>query len=76
MILRYDLPNLIEKRIDLSENEKVYYAVPFDIDGKGKWTNISYLVVTTKKVIVFNGTKKEEYAISDLEQAKAELQES
>ena len=37
MILRYDIPHNAESMVELSEGEKIYYAVPIDIDEKGNW---------------------------------------
>ena len=71
MILKYTLPKRIEEKIELSGDEKVYYAVPFDIDKDGKWTDDSYLVVTTKKIYIF-GQDEKVLSISDCEYVKAE----
>lgn len=71
MILKYKLPNKIEDKIKLSGDERVYYAVPFDIDNEGNWTDDSYLVVTTKKVYIF-GSEEKVFDISDCEFVKAE----
>ncbi len=53
MILRYILPKNIEKAVELSGDERIYYAVPVDIDEEGNWSDNSYLVVTTKKIYIF-----------------------
>ncbi|MCR4793128.1 MAG: ATP-binding cassette domain-containing protein [Lachnospiraceae bacterium] len=72
MILRYDLPKEAENKISLSSGEKIYYAVPFDIDENGNWTKDSYIVVTTLKIHVFSAGDVRTFSISDLESAKAE----
>ena len=73
MILRYDIPQTIKNKITLPGDEKIYYAVPYDIDENGNWTDDSYLVVTTSRIYVVSGEEiRKEIAISDLEQAKAE----
>ena len=72
MILRYKLPPAIEGSVDLSENEKIYYSVPVDIDENGKWSDDSFVVVTTKKIHVFEGDKKTSYDIKDYQKATAE----
>ena len=72
MILKYDLPQNIEGEIKLSENEKIYYAVPVDIDEKGRWTDDSFFVVTTKKLYIFRGEDKKIYDIKDCESASSE----
>ena len=72
MILQYTIPQKIKELIALSENERIYYAVPFDIGSEGEWLKGSYLVVTTARVIVLNeGTVGEVYAIGDCTAAKA-----
>ena len=35
MILRYELPKEAEQVISLTDNERIYYAVPVDIDDAG-----------------------------------------
>ena len=72
MILRYKLPQSIEDAVVLSGDERIYYAVPVDIDENGSWTESSYFVVTTKKVYIFYGEKKTEYDIKDFESVSAE----
>ncbi len=72
MILRYKLPQNIDSQIELSEDERIYYSVPVDIDKECNWTDDSYLVVTTRKVYIFRGENKEIYEIKDLEHVSAE----
>ena len=71
MILKYTLPKRIEEKIELSGDEKVYYAVPYEIDKYGKWTDDSYLVVTTKKIYIF-GQEEKVLDINSCEYVKAE----
>lgn len=72
MILRYMLPLNIEKAVSLEEDEKIYYAIPVDIDEDGKWTDKDYLVVTTRKIYNFRGEEKKIYNIGDFESVMAE----
>ena len=72
MILRYELPPQAEKLIELSGDERIYYAVPIDLDDDGNWTDDRFLVVTTRKVCVISGDKIKIYEISALSKAKAE----
>ena len=72
MNLRYILPMNIEKAVALSDNERIYYAIPVDIDEKGCWTDNSFLVVTTSRVYIFRGEEKKEYIIKDFEHINAE----
>ncbi|MBR6403077.1 MAG: ABC transporter ATP-binding protein [Eubacterium sp.] len=72
MILRYDLPQNIEGEIKLSEDERIYYAVPVDIDENGRWTDDSFFVVTTKMLYIFRGEDKKIYDIKDCESAASE----
>lgn len=72
MILQYTIPQKIKELIALSENERIYYAVPFDIGSEGEWLKGSYLVVTTARVIVLKeGTVGAVYQIGDCTAAKA-----
>lgn len=72
MILKYDIPHNAESMVELSEGEKIYYAVPIDIDEKGNWTDDSYFVVTTSKLFIIRGKKKTIINIADLDKATAE----
>lgn len=73
MILKYDLPFSVSRLIPQSEEERIYYAVPCDIDEEGKWQKDAYFVVTTKNLYVIQGeTIKETFAIRDCSEVKAE----
>ena len=72
MILRYTLPHDIEESVTLGKDERIYYAVPVDIDEQGNWTGDSYLVVTTSRVYVFGGEEKKIYDIGDFTSVTAE----
>lgn len=73
MILKYNLPQWAIKQIS-SDDEKLYYAVPFDIDADGNFTKNSYVVVTTKHVYALeNGKMKEKIKIADCTLSKAEV---
>ena len=73
MILKYDLPFSVNRLIPQSEEERIYYAVPCDIDEEGKWQKDAYFVVTTKNLYVIQGeTIKETFAIRDCSEVKAE----
>ena len=72
MILRYMLPLNIEKAVVLEGAERIYYAVPVDIDKQGNLTDNSYLVVTTKKIYIFSGEDKRIFDIKDFESVTAE----
>ncbi len=50
MILKYELSSEMMAKLPLSEEEKLYYAVPFDIAGDGSWKQDSYVAVTTKHI--------------------------
>ncbi|MBO4864235.1 MAG: ABC transporter ATP-binding protein [Eubacterium sp.] len=72
MILKYDLPKDMESQIELTQDERIYYAVPIDIDTDGNWTNDSYLAVTTKKIYIFGENKTIKYDIAVLDSVTAE----
>ena len=57
MILKYDLSPSVLRNITLLEDEKIYYAVPYDIGNKAGWIKEAYLLVTTKFIYVYNGEK-------------------
>ena len=48
MILRYELPKEAEQVISLTDNERIYYAVPVDIDDAGNFLEDSYFIVTNQ----------------------------
>ena len=50
MILKYNLPQDIS--LQLTEGERIYYTVPFDIAEDGSWLKDSYLVVTSHRIFV------------------------
>ena len=73
MILRYEIPNKITENIKMSDDERIYYAVPIDIDRYAKRTNGAYLIVTTTRILVYDGEAFENiYEIKDCGMAKAE----
>lgn len=73
MILKFTLPDVIESAIKLGDNEKIYYALPVDVDTDNKWTNDSFLVVTTRRILIFYHNELcKEYPISEVSNAKAE----
>lgn len=72
MILKYNLPKTAESKIILKEDERIYYAVPIDIDAESNFTGDSYFVVTTSKICIIRGTDLKEYPIKDLDKASAE----
>lgn len=73
MILKYDLPKQVMSLITVQPSERVYYAIPYDIDEDGTWLTNAYLVVTTKYIyIIDHDTVKQKLAISDCNNIKAE----
>ncbi|MBP3754879.1 MAG: hypothetical protein J6I66_08475 [Lachnospiraceae bacterium] len=72
MILKYDLPKSAESKITLTGDERIYYAVPIDIDEAGNFTNDSYFVVTTSRICIIRGKDTKEYTIKDFDKASAE----
>ena len=64
MILRYELPKEAEQVISLTDNERIYYAVPVDIDDAGNFLEDSYFIVTNRRLfVVEKGSIKEEYDV-------------
>lgn len=72
MILKYMLPKSMESQITLTGDERIYYSVPIDIGESGKWSDNSFLVVTTRKVYILRESDSKVYDIKDLQKAKAE----
>lgn len=75
MILKYDLAPSVLGSISLLEDERIYYAVPFDIGKKTVWSKDSYLIVTTKFIYVYDGEKiTNSIRISECEKAYIKTQ--
>ena len=73
MILRYELPKEAEQVISLTDNERIYYAVPVDIDDAGNFLEDSYFIVTNRRLfVVEKGSIKQEYDVSKCIDVKAE----
>ena len=73
MILKYDLPGEIKEKLILDGNERIYYAVPIDIDRYANRVNNAYLIVTTTKIWVYDGTAFESvYDIKDCRSSRAD----
>ncbi len=73
MILKYELPREIAESLLLTGEEKLYYAVPYDIDGDGNWKQDAYVVVTTKHICLCEkGKSPRLIPIAECEWAKAE----
>lgn len=73
MILKYDLSKKITDKIPISDNERIYYAVPADIDKQGNHIENAYLLVTTKKIYLCeNDEISEVYEIKDCSSARAD----
>ena len=73
MILKYELPKEIEEQIVFGKEERLYYAVPFDIAEDGSWLADSYFVVTTKRLLLFrSGRLAKTYEIAKCRHVKAE----
>ena len=52
MILKYTIPKKVEEQVALSGDERIYYAVPYDIGTDAAFLTESYLVVTTTRILV------------------------
>lgn len=75
MQLKYDLPKDILECIELADDERIYYAVPYDVDSRGKWVTDSYLVVSTKNIwVISEGKCTENIKIADCEKVSTETQ--
>ncbi len=73
MILNFKLPKEAVSCIELMQDERIYYSVPFDIAEDGSWQSDCYLVVSTKHIwLVSQGTLIEKIDLSNCRNAKAE----
>ena len=73
MILRYELPKEAEQVISLTDNERIYYAVPVDIDDAGNFLEDSFFIVTNRRLfVVEKDSIKQEYDVSKCIDVKAE----
>ncbi|MCR4584995.1 MAG: ABC transporter ATP-binding protein/permease [Lachnospiraceae bacterium] len=72
MILKYTIPQRVKELIALTEDECIYYAVPVDIGRDAGWAADSYVIVTTKRVLLSEGEQiVEALSISDISSAHA-----
>ncbi len=53
MILRYELPKEAEQVISLTDNERIYYAVPVDIDDAGNFWKTPILLLQTADFLLW-----------------------
>lgn len=75
MRLKYDLPEDILACIDMADDERIYYAVPYDVDSFGKWVSDSYVVVTTKNIWVISESKcTRKIVVAECEKVSTETQ--
>ena len=73
MILKYDLPESAARLIPETEQERLYYALPCDIDENGGWQEDAWFVVTKRHLYrIKDGVLTEKIAIADCSEVKAE----
>lgn len=73
MILTFKLPERAKRCIKLTEGERIYYAVPYDIAEDGMWLENSFFAVTNRYLYVIReGELQEKLAITDCRKVKAE----
>lgn len=58
MRLKFDLDENLIKSLDLSDNEEIWYAIPFDLSADNTYTSMSYVVVTNTRIISIAESKK------------------
>ena len=75
MILNFDLSKENQQLLALAPNERICYAVPYDITADGQFLTNSYAVVTDKRLILLEeGKLKKQYRLSDCEKIASEPQ--
>lgn len=72
MILKYELPPKVLEAVALSGEEKLYYAVPYDITGDGNWEKNGFVAVTTKRICVISPNEVINIPIDSCKEAKTE----
>lgn len=73
MNLKYDLPESAAKWIPQTEEERLYYALPCDIDEEGNWQEDAWFIVTGKHLYrIKDGRLAETIDIADCKEVKAE----
>lgn len=58
MRLKFNLDENLIKSLDLSDNEEIWYAIPFDLSADNTYASMSYVVVTNTRVISIAEGKK------------------
>ncbi|MCR5431861.1 MAG: ABC transporter ATP-binding protein/permease [Lachnospiraceae bacterium] len=72
MILKVKIPAAVREQINEANDDRVYYALPVDINRESKYAENSYLVVTTKRILLFEeGTLAGTLLISECGNATA-----
>ncbi len=75
MILKFELSKENLALLELSPDEEICYAVPFDIGEDGRFLDNSYVVVTRTRILVLEqGAKKAEYKLAGCEKIASEPQ--
>lgn len=73
MILNFKLGEKELKALNPAPNEDILYAIPFDCDDNGNFTETGYTVVTKKRLVfLLNGDVLREHLLSDFDVIKAE----
>ena len=74
MNLQFDISKDVLNLLHMSEEEEIYYAVPYDIGCDGKWIDDGMCIVSNKKIyVVENNSIIKNTDISDALSADAEV---
>lgn len=73
MKLKFELDDNLIKKLELSENEEIWYAIPFDLSKTNSYASGSYVIVSNENIIsVSEGSMEEKYKLSDCESLDCE----
>ena len=74
MKLKYNLSEKVNERLNELSANKIYYAVPYDIDDDGQLIKDGMCVVTDKNICVFKGDECiRTYTVSDCSNTVSEV---
>ncbi len=73
MNLNFALTRLQQEALALREHEEIRYCSPYDISADGGYQRDSYIVVTTERLLLLDGTTvAEEYSLQAFSELKCE----
>lgn len=75
MILNFDLSKEYQQLLALAPDERICYAVPYDITADGRFLSDAYAIVTDKRLVLLEeGVLRKQYQLADCEKIDSEPQ--